>query len=237
MKSFNFKWTEDSVKNFWDMRTEINPNQYFCEKFGKDVLRTIKNKVNIQGKILDFGCGAGHLSRLLLSGKKNSVTCADISPNNVELVNHTFSHLDNFKGAHLGNELFFEKHRNNFDYIFVIECIEHILPEKLNSYIKDLISLLKKGGVLIITTVNQEDFSKEVTVCPNCCACFHKIQHVSSWSVQSLSKQMESLGLKTQHCYTTAFSGYWYLNYIYGLAHKFYYGHKPNLIYLGERLS
>ncbi len=231
----HFIWTEDSIKKFWDLRTQINPDYYFSKKFGKDIIRSVKNKVNLNSDILDFGSGPGHLTQLLLANKKSFVAACDISPKNVESLNKNFSQLSNFKGGFLVEDNLFHKYANSFDVIFLIECIEHLLPDQIDQYCTNLLGLLRKGGVLVITTPNQENFLKQMSICPNCHTYFHRIQHLNQWSTQTLSSRMEALGFKTEYCYTTAFTGYFYLNYLYGLAHKFYYGYKPNLVYIGKK--
>jgi 2-polyprenyl-3-methyl-5-hydroxy-6-metoxy-1,4-benzoquinol methylase len=174
---------------------------------------------------------------LLLRNRKCFLYGLDISTRNVSIVDKNFSEQKNFKGCEVTNDGFFNNKKLFFDVIFLVECIEHILPDKLDECLKRIFHLLKIGGSLVLTTPNKENFFKEKALCPCCGAMFHRVQHMSQWTTSTLVERMRSCGFIEKYCFETAFTGYWYLNKFYGIAYKFYYGHKPNLIYIGQKLK
>lgn len=96
-----------------------------------------------KGKLLDIGSGEGAFVRRVYQNFE--VTASDINKNQFKLSDCKFLEIDynsNFKV----NE--------QYDYITCIEIIEHL--ENPHKLIRDCNSLLKKGGVLILTTPNIE---------------------------------------------------------------------------------
>jgi hypothetical protein len=61
MKTFIYKWTHESVKDFWDGVSAQWPDEYaglFC---GKHIVRFAQKHIKLAGDILDFGCGRGYM--------------------------------------------------------------------------------------------------------------------------------------------------------------------------------
>lgn len=236
MDRFNFKWDEHSIESFWNEHSSVMPKRYFCEKFSKDIISIVKKTVSIQGDVLDFGCGSGYLLKSLQHFPARLFGC-DSSEKNVQIANTNLKNIKTFQYCEQVFDDFFDRNNGKYDVVFFIECIEHIMPEKLNTTIKGIASLLKKNGKIIITTPNQEDFSRETCICPSCHCVFHKYQHMTQWDVNKINLFMQNSGFKCIKCKATAFTGYPYLNFLYALAHKFYYGYYPNLLYIGEKIS
>jgi ubiquinone/menaquinone biosynthesis C-methylase UbiE len=98
---------------------------------------------------LDFGCGAGNLTRYLLSLNLN-VTAADISPSFLKLIEKNFSLtypgkvdimlLNGVDLAHIPDA--------NYDFIATYSVLHHI-PDYLKA-VSELSRVLKPGGVLYI---------------------------------------------------------------------------------------
>ena len=133
-------------------------------------------------------------------------------------------------------ESFFAKNHSAFDCVFLIECLEHILPEENQKFFHRISALVAPQGKIIITVPNKEDFEKSKCVCPNCGAVFHKYQHMTQWNSETIINFANLAGFKCLACKETAFTGFRFLNFPFALAHKFYYGYKPNLIYIGQKL-
>ena len=70
----------------------------------------------------------------------------------------------------------------------------------------DVRRVLTPGGVVVVTTPNDEDLTIETVYCPCCNHTFHRWQHVRSWSAQTLSTRFSSLGFQTVATRTTDFS-------------------------------
>ena len=98
-------------------------------------------------KILDAGCGDGRfLSELKNKGAKN-LYGVDYSESALSFAKLFLPDVK-FTNADLAN-LPYED--NFFDYIFLIETLEHIHPEKTNNVLKELKRVLKPSGRLIVT--------------------------------------------------------------------------------------
>jgi 2-polyprenyl-3-methyl-5-hydroxy-6-metoxy-1,4-benzoquinol methylase len=100
------------------------------------------------GRLLEFGAGAGCFALRLASGEKFSdVVCADILPrpsefpDSIEWIEFDLNHP-----LPLGD--------GTFDTIVSVEVIEHL--ENPRAVFREFYRLLKPGGVLVLTTPNQE---------------------------------------------------------------------------------
>jgi hypothetical protein len=74
--------------------------------------------------------------------------------------------------------------------------VEHLSDEVLVSLVDEARRLLKKGGLLMVTTPNRENLELLHTCCPDCGVIFHIWQHVRTWSTISLAKFMAQRGFE-----------------------------------------
>jgi 2-polyprenyl-3-methyl-5-hydroxy-6-metoxy-1,4-benzoquinol methylase len=115
----------------------------------EQIADNVKSKIPVGSLVLDFGAGEGALSeRLADSGYK--VISADINGEEFKSKNAKFYKLDFNDKENLEN--FINEYREKFDLIISAEIIEHI--ENPWEYIRTIKLLLKKGGMLLITTPN-----------------------------------------------------------------------------------
>jgi 2-polyprenyl-6-hydroxyphenyl methylase/3-demethylubiquinone-9 3-methyltransferase len=124
---------------------KTNIKKFFVTKDPKKPLHNLK--------VLDVGCGGGLLSEPLcrMGGK---VTGIDVSETNVR--NAAEHALEaglqiNYKCTSI--EQLAEEEANMFDVILCLEVVEHV--QNLPLFIKSCSHLLKKGGVLFISTMNK----------------------------------------------------------------------------------
>jgi 2-polyprenyl-3-methyl-5-hydroxy-6-metoxy-1,4-benzoquinol methylase len=107
----------------------------------------------VEGKgnrILDVGCGIGHLGEML-KGKYSKFTGSDILKENIEIARK----LATSKNAEYTTRSIFEKNAfrdSSFDYILLLELIEHI--DNPGLYLQRCRELLKPKGYIIISTPN-----------------------------------------------------------------------------------
>ena len=98
--------------------------------------------------ILDFGAGTGSLSHRLVDAGYKVLS--------VDIESIPFFHGSNIATLDFNNQkacaAFRENHKDCFDCVLGIEVIEHI--EDQNRYIADLSSMLKPGGIILLTTPN-----------------------------------------------------------------------------------
>lgn len=108
----------------------------------------ILTHVDKKQKILDFGCGEGALSQRL---KDDGYSVYSVDINSKDFKAETeFEELD-FNNEEMVKE-FYRKHKEEFDVVIGIEVIEHI--ENPWQYIRNLKSLAKQGGYVLLSTPN-----------------------------------------------------------------------------------
>lgn len=109
--------------------------------------------------ILDVGCGSGfcskNLSLFFEDSKILGIDIDDISINFCEKYNSG-------SGITYRKESIVTFNTNNkFDYIFLIETLEHIKHEHHYNIINNLLNMLTQDGKIFICTPNEDDFSSE----------------------------------------------------------------------------
>ncbi|OGK41749.1 hypothetical protein A3A74_01490 [Candidatus Roizmanbacteria bacterium RIFCSPLOWO2_01_FULL_35_13] len=116
------------------------------------ILSVINKYLKGRKKILDIGCGAGTID-FYLADKGHDVTGIDISGKAIGSCIQTAKNLGlknvKFKQVNFPKETISGK----FDFIICSEVIEHLEDDKLA--IEKIVKLLKKGGILILTTPSE----------------------------------------------------------------------------------
>lgn len=112
----------------------------------------IKNKI-----VLDAACGEGYGSDIL-SKTAQQVYGVDIDEQSIKHAKETYgkSNLDFLVGSI--EKLPFED--EFFDVVISFETIEHVSEDLQNKFLKEIKRVLKKDGLLIISTPNKEIYSE-----------------------------------------------------------------------------
>jgi len=117
----------------------------------EEVAERVVNNVATGSKICDLGAGTLALSARLADGGGYEVTAVDW-----EKQSNYESHRVNFIELNLADatavEAFAKQHRDFFDAVVGVEVIEHL--ENPWAYVSLLLSILKPGGFLVVTTPN-----------------------------------------------------------------------------------
>lgn len=135
-----------SKKNALDYLADKEPMYY--------AVREILGTTNKNAKILEVGSGLGYLT-YAITKKGYDITGLDISVDAVKRAKNQF-------GAHYVCGDVYKYALDNpatFDVVILTEVIEH-LPDPVN-FCNSLISLLKPGGKLIITTPNKSAYPQQ----------------------------------------------------------------------------
>ncbi len=108
----------------------------------------------VKGRVLDLACGVGYAVPILLEGDKDSVVKeyvgVDIDKDSIEYASDHYRHpkarfvVEDACNPKLYQEL------GLFDCIVSFETIEHL--EEDYNFIKNIITMLKPGGVAVIST-------------------------------------------------------------------------------------
>lgn len=203
------EWDDTKVSRLWDYYSRTPPYSevYFSKVFGDRILKRSQLPLHEPIAVLDFGCGPGfiweHIVRL---GARWSYSALDFSPDSVKKVTNKGQGHPQFKGAQHVTSLPADLPDLSFDAVLLFEVVEHLKDEYLDQTLAETARVLKRGGVAVVTTPNQEDLSKSTKFCPECGAIYHEWQHVRSWSVPSLAERLASHGLHLRMAHTLDFA-------------------------------
>lgn len=155
----------------------------------------IKNRY-ANPKVLEFGAGGGFLSK---AAQRAGLNIAGIEPS---------EKLRRYSRKHLGLDNMFESvfdlEGETFDAVLTYDVLEHLTPYESKAIMKHLVSLMKPGGLLIGQTPNFNSANirlfgtKDPVVCPPSHSCY--------FTVPTLQKYCEYLGLKKRRLYSTGLS-------------------------------
>jgi len=207
------EWTDEKVKRFWDFRTKNLNKGFFSKRYGKGIINLAFGSIKTREKILDYGCGQGHLLKYILEkeSKKTEAYGFEFNKDSVEATNEMLTGFNNFKGCQMiqgDNENYTGFDDESFDVVFMIEVIEHLSDEYLDKTLREIHRILKKNGKIVITTPNNEDLLNHSHMCPDCGCVFHRMQHMRNFTNKSLSEVLEKYNYTTSSCDSTHYKLY-----------------------------
>lgn len=235
-------WTAEKVSRFWDYyaHNKAYENNFFSWIVGDAIVELALKYSSLKGNILDYGCGHGFLIDKLL---KKGISCEglEFSADSANKINEQFGHEKAFKGVVLAQNLPTPLEGEKYNFVFLIETLEHLLPEYLEETLKEIHRITKKGGLILITVPNDEVLDAGKFLCPECGCIFHGVQHVNSWQKNSLSALMKKVGFDEVICKATRFkeTGRFAAiqHIVMLLAHSLMKKKKPHLVYIGRKTS
>jgi 2-polyprenyl-3-methyl-5-hydroxy-6-metoxy-1,4-benzoquinol methylase len=186
------EWTPERIRAFWDYESQF-PENYFSYQVGDLVARAFADVLDGVDRVLDYGCGGGHLIRHLLEAG-HRVAGADNSPDSLARTREACADHDRFLGAFTIGDLLANGER--WPALICCEVIEHLDDSTLEGVVGAMHALLEDGGVAIVTTPNEEDLTESHLLCPVSGEVFHRWQHVRSWSAKSLTAYFEQRGFE-----------------------------------------
>lgn len=242
-KEHELEWTDEKVNRFWNFYTKnpIYDNWWFTKIVGEAIVNISKKFIKKDANILDYGTGKGFLIEHLLNQKFNKVTACDFSDESVIHINKAFKNRQGFVNCEQIKGLPSHFESNHFDVVYLLEVIEHLSIEYYDNTLKELNRLLKKDGICIISTPNNENLTAEKVICADCGAIFHKVQHVRNFTVDSLTKEMEKYGFTSLLCKAINIDDYLKKNRLKKLIKSLHYFFKKkdfeerNLLYIGKK--
>ena len=235
-------WTAEKVSRFWDnyARNKACEDNFFSWMVGDAIIELALKYSSLKGNILDYGCGRGFLIGKLL---KKGINCEglEFSADSANKTHEQFGHEKAFRGVVLARNLPTPLEGEKYNFVFLIETLEHLLPEYLEETLKEIHRVTRKGGLILITVPNDEVLDAGKMFCPECGCIFHRVQHVSSWQKGSLSSLMKKVGFDDVVCKATRFkeTGRFATiqHIVMLLAHSLMKKKKPHLIYIGRKTS
>lgn len=173
-----------NIQRFW------HKNKY------KEVLARVK----LSGKesVLDLGCGPGTLLSLLPKRYRLAVGL-DIAEKQINYARKKFNGIFWMVGRI--EELKFKP--ESFDYVFIIEVLEHLPLEQVKSTLKSVKRIMKKNGGLIITTPNNHSLWPLIEWLWNKVSEIkYQEQHITKFNRKETTKLLDEIGFKVVDCRT-----------------------------------
>lgn len=195
-------WDQELTRRFWNYQSKFKET-YFTSQYGKAIVGTIRDWLPEHCRVLDYACGTGALTGHVLK-EGMSVAACDLSPDSLAVLNRQYGHLPTFLGTIPLQEL--GSFSEPFDVVLLVELVEHVDDVTLGNVFDDVKRALAPGGLVIVTTPNDENLNNETVYCPCCSKTFHRWQHVRSWRADSLSALFSRHGLDTVEVFGTDFS-------------------------------
>lgn len=240
----NVSWTREKINNFWDYFVTNNhiEDQSYAKEVAPAIIKMLYPYIKKSGDNLDYGCGGGNLMGELF---KEDIYCngLDVSEQSVQTVKDRYAGNKYLRGIFLSHGTPNENlAANSFDFIFSLECLEHLIPEDLNAVLIEFERLLRPGGYVFISVPNNEKLDKYKVMCPDCGCVFHRVQHINSFSEESLSKMLGDKNFEKVFSKQTVLSSqtglFSKLKNVARSIEKFLTNQKsftPHLVYLGRK--
>jgi len=181
-------WTAENIASFWDWYSKNAAKQknYFTAVMAPGIARFLKNKNLLQGAVLDYGCGSGHLLEQMVKETGTDFYGLDFSAASVAATEKKLQHNTNLKQLVKIEQLPSPFADAMFNTITLIETIEHLQNDTLHQTMDELFRILKTKGKLFITTPFNEDLDSHTVFCPFCNSEFHHMQHMRSFTIESI---------------------------------------------------
>lgn len=230
------EWTPQTVQRFWDWFGS-NPalsHLYFSLRYGDSLLEQVGRVIPLRGRLLDLGCGPGHLVEKALQRGLQAMG-VDSSAGSVEALTRRLSGRPGFLGAHVSQGPRVPLPDGSADIVTVVETVEHLDDSTLEPLLREAARLASAGGHVVVTTPHHENLPELEVMCPSCGCVFHQYQHVRSFTPAALRGHMETAGLQTVACRPVLFSSLprW-ARRLERLAYPRLKGKLPHLLYVGR---
>jgi ubiquinone/menaquinone biosynthesis C-methylase UbiE len=124
----------------------------------------------------------------------------DFSPDSIEETKKRTTQTSNLKQLVLIDKLPSPFKNEQFNFITLIETIEHLQDENLDETMQELFRILKRGGKIFITTPFNENLQQDLNFCPFCKSEFHQMQHMQSFDKVTLTALAVKHGFKIEGC-------------------------------------
>lgn len=226
-------WTPEKTSRLWAYYATMasHRDKYFGRRCGQEVSRILSRTVLGQSRrILDFSCGRGDLLHALSNRVRSDQVLfgCDFSETSVGEARRRLEGVPGFGKVFLASEI--QSQSAAYDLILLTEVVEHLDDNELGQVLRTMMALLAPGGYIFITTPLEEDLDREKTMCPECGCVFHRWQHRRSWSVASLTGQLEQFGFRTELARPNLW-GPWYVK----LAARMIGRAADGIVYIGRK--
>lgn len=225
------EWTNELVGKFWAYYAKYRPEDYFTNIVGDQLIEVTARFFPSGPRVLDFGCGSGFLLGKLLT--QHQVCGYDWSAENIKTTSARIGQHPNLIGLYAGEKG--ERPVGQYDVVYLVETLEHILDSQLEATLSEARSFVAEGGVIIVTTPNDENLEIDTVFCPCCEHTFHRWQHLRSLNQQSIVELMKRNGFVEHAAFTTDFAEKKAWQKFKVRVRSWLERKNPHLIYIGHR--
>lgn len=194
-------WTPEHVRRlwtYWNSKPHMR-EENFSYQVGAGVINFLRLTGRLRGRALDYGSGLGYLLEHLLA---QGLECsgAEFSQEAVALVNEKFKAHPRWRGARLVSGFPLPFDEAEFDVVTCTETLEHLSDELLAGVVSEMRRIVRPGGLVLFTTPHAEDLEQSMTYCPFCDAEYHRVQHVRSFTPETMTNLLTGHGLEVLFC-------------------------------------
>ena len=240
-------WDGEKIKRFWDYETKIRENQdvWFSKLFSDGIWNFSKKHLKDKSDftIFDYGAGRGFfIEAVMQNSSKLKGAVGEYSSEGLAELTERFKDEKRVLGAYdLRETPNNEIKEGTYDAAFLIEVIEHLDDHFLDTTLTELSRIIKPGGTVIVTTPFNEDLVSNEVCCPDCGCIFHRVQHMRSWNIETISEAMGKYGFESKVVTNTNFfiykNGDFKMNVKNFIRRNFLYNmiKRNHLIYIGTK--
>ncbi len=152
---------DENTPKFWDKLNKRDFINAKDEPMAYHRLIIVSSLIGDTAKVLNIGAGAGDLENYVFNKqKKNKLEWygVDIAPKSILKLNRQFPYAHFYQGDVRKQK--FDK--NFFNYVIVMEVMEHIQPSNTFKVLKEINRVLKQNGKLIVSVPLNEGLEEMV---------------------------------------------------------------------------
>lgn len=191
----DLQWTREKSAIFWNhyAGSSSRMSTYFSLQYGDALLAYIRSVISLGAQVLDFGSGPGFLTEKLLD---TGATCTalDFSEDSVQALRGRLGARANLAQVVRVDSLPSSLSDAAFDTCLLVETVEHLLEDDLDSTLTEASRLVRDGGHLVVTVPYREDLESHQVICADCGAVFHRMQHLTSWDEAAIGALLSRYG-------------------------------------------
>lgn len=195
--------------SFWDKKFSSEAAYLFPMAYDRNMLVAASLRKNSQ--VLNLGAGAGYLEEFVWHKFGNSINWVGTDFTHQTLTDLARKYPSySFKKTGLLKLPFAD---NTFDYVCLLEVLEHIAPSETFRIVHELYRVLKPGGTAIVSVPLNEGLESMMPYNPNA--------HLRVYSVELVCFELTVVGLQVRQIQLlSAFGSFYYLKkYINDLFH------------------
>ena len=239
-KLFEYTWTDADQKDWWESAFKVNlPGHATSHYHHIKIAKTLKQKLPLKGKFLEYGCGTGDfLTCLSHDNQLKLYGCAD-EPSQVETTKQRLQNQSNFVTAELISDEFFNQYAHHFDIIDLTHIWCNVPPAVEQAWLTKILSLLAPGGYLCVNDCTSFSLPQRDTLCPHCGAFFTGTPNVNALTPKKVSDTLGALGVKHLFCKQTTMrvDGQSFLSWQLVKWHNILkYHHQDNFSWIGQKV-